>query len=463
MRIIRYVGMVCMLILIIPAKRGLYAQEESTIEVIPDDSEKKAAQLEKRVKELDEKLAALEKKSKKGDLEKLLEKAEEEAGEEGEEEEKDAPVFHGGARALQAQNPEISLTGDFAGRLYINDDFRKPHDHHHHEGEEPEEDAHDHGPSALSGFQLRTLELNIQANLDPYSFAKAAFGIHGTELHICEAYVTWTGIAKRLSLTAGKFRQLFGVINRWHDHALDQADLPLSLQMFFGDHGLSQTGVSLRILLPKMWAHAEELTIDVTNAENDTLFAGEFWSVPTVLAHLKNYYDLSKSTYLEFGMSGLWGFNNKRSFMAENEDTGEEELTDEPWRNTVVAGADLTLSWVPPGRAKYLGFTWRTEAMVLWKETEEGSIHAFGGFTYVDMRVSRQFIVGARLDAGQKPELGDHREYIQASPYLTFWQSEFVYLRLQYNYLWQAGGADPQHLVMLQIDWSMGPHKHEKY
>jgi hypothetical protein len=413
----------------------------------------------KKIEELEAQISELKTKVSKKELDELKEAAEQEAEEEVEEEAEPAS-FKSGARALQAQNPEISLTGDFLVTLWGNGDFRKPYPPHQEGGEE---EHHHTGVPELSGFSLRAVELNVQANLDPFSFAKAVIGMSGEGVEVEEGYMTWTGIAPRLSLTVGRFRQQFGVINRWHAHALDQVDAPRSIMAFFGGHGLAQTGLSLHVLLPAWWAHAIELTLQVTNAENEHLFAGEFWSVPTALGHLKNYWDASDATYVELGLSGLWGFNNRRSFLVEDEVTGEVHKADEPWRNTVVAGADFTVSWVPPQKSKYLGVTWRTEAMYMRKETAEGDINAFGGFTYLDIRVSQTFILGARLDAGQKPELGDEREFVQASPYMTFWQSEFVYLRLQYNYLWQNGGYEPEHVALLQIDFSLGPHKHEKY
>ena len=56
-------------------------------------------------------------------------------------------------------------------------------------------------------------------------------------------------------------------------------------------------------------------------------------------------------------------------------------------------------------------------------------------------------------------------------PYLTVWQSEFVYLRLEYQhgehipYQTPDGGLGRRtdNRVLLQIDFAAGPHKHEKY
>lgn len=424
-------------------------QQEESVATAGSISVEDYKRLKQKLGELEMKVKKMEVQEQKSLLEKLREEAKKEA-EEAEAEKKEEIWFKGGARSLQALNPELTINGDFLVKLYMHDNLHQPY--------------YDDEGGEWSGFNVRLLGLHFQSNLDPYSFFKAAVAFHEGHFGLGEGYMTWTGAIKRVNITVGKFRQQFGVINRWHLHGLDQVDFPRSIQTFFGEGGLNQTGVSFRILLPKLWAHANELTVQITNSENKALFAGGFWTVPSVLGHLKNYYDLSPSTYLEIGLSGIWGFNNRRGVEeVDGEETGEKVAFNEPWRNTVVAGIDLTFAWEPLEMAKYKWFVWRTEAMYLHKETEEGDINVFGGFTYFDVRVSQIFVFGGRVDFGQEPAVSDPVKYVQASPYLTLWQSHWVKLRLQYNYLWKDDGSTPQHLLLFQIDWSAGPHKHEKY
>jgi hypothetical protein len=53
------------------------------------------------------------------------------------------------------------------------------------------------------------------------------------------------------------------------------------------------------------------------------------------------------------------------------------------------------------------------------------------------------------------------------SPYLTWWQSEFVRLRLQYQHVSRdflaSWGNDDDDKVWFQITFAAGPHKHESY
>ncbi len=56
---------------------------------------------------------------------------------------------------------------------------------------------------------------------------------------------------------------------------------------------------------------------------------------------------------------------------------------------------------------------------------------------------------------------------VALTPYVTFWQSEFVRLRLQYQYVerdfaaWWGGDSDNK--VWVQATFAVGPHKHDQY
>ncbi len=386
-------------------------------------------ELEKRIGALEEKIAALEAQ----------------AAEDVEAEDVADETFLKGTRVLSAMNPEISVTLDLLGKLVLNRDFYAVGD-----GEDG---------TSRSGLEVRVAEFAIQSSLDPFSSMKLVLALEGGEICLEEGFVTWTGIASRLSITLGRFKQGFGIVNRWHEHAFDQVDRPLALSKYMGEEGLGGTGISLRILLPRAWAHAEELTIEIATGENDALLAGEFFSIPSVLGRLKSFWDASGSTYVELGLSGLWGNNNHRGIL----DEASGDVHDEPFRQTILSGIDLSVVWRPAGMEKYRSVAWRSEAVWLHKQTEDGTFDAVGGYTYLDVRVNQILILGARLDVGMNPETGHAGWFWQASPYLTVWQSEFVFMRLQYGFTWESKARDPEHLVMLQVDLCAGPHRHDKY
>lgn len=327
-----------------------------------------------------------------------------------------APSF-GSERNLNRLNPEISMTGDLVGI------------------------ATDRGREDFSG---REFELNVQSALDPYSFTKWTLSFNPEEgVDIEEGYVAYTGLPGGLTLTAGKFRQSFGALNRWHLHALPQIDYPLALRKYFGDEGLAQTGVSASWLLPHPWASANELDLQVTDGKNEA-FGGESFQHLVGLAHLKNYWDVNDSTYAELGLSGIAGTNG----------TGGESQ---------VYGADFTLHWQPPQRAKYREVTWRTELLRSRRDDAEQVRHdAWGGYSYFEGLVAQNLYGGLRYDRVEDPLDPGHTTW-GLFPNLTWWQSEFVRLRGEYGYLRDARTGERENRFTLQLTWAAGPHKHETY
>ncbi len=408
-----------------------WAQTNGKVQTAKIDS------LLQKVQTLQKRLQALEEKQAQSELEKLRAQALQAAATSNPENEK-PKVFKSGQRSLQAINPEISVTGDVYTQGVLNNDG--------------------YVGTQRTGCYFRVIGLHFQSNLDPFSLTKIAVGIHPDGIELGEAYATWTNFLPNLSLTIGKFRQQFGVINRWHAHSLDQFDFPLALTTILGSGGLNQTGFSLDWLLPKLWANANLLTIQFANGQNGHLFAGELFSFPTVLAHLKNYYDLNENTYLELGLSGMIGHNNRRGWLADS-------LFSEHSRLTKLGGLDLTLTWEPVNRAHYHSFTWRSELFYADKELPFGKyIKALGAYSYVQYRFNERWYAGLRADYTQPFVENNSGKYLyQLVPYVTWWQSHWVRFRLQYNYLDGNAVGQSNSILRLQLTWAAGPHKHERY
>jgi hypothetical protein len=310
---------------------------------------------------------------------------------------------------------------------------------------------------------------------------KAAVSFSEDETELGEAYMTRFDILPQLNITIGKFRQQFGVVNRWHKHALDQIDFPLALRQIFGNGGLNQTGASLDWIIPGFAGFSHNLTAQLTDGENDRLFSENSDSKFCSLLHYKIYRDLTDSTYLELGLSGLYGQNNEWQV---NDETVDKSL------GTTVAGIDMTLLWEPENNMRYRNFTWRSEAYFLNKDiiapngSGEDSITAWGAYTYLESKISRTFIIGIRGD-WFVPDVKDYADYVsdngvsssltpiavtqdnpyrwQTAPYITWNQSPFVHYRLEYDIAGGDGTGPDEQTVWLQCIFAAGPHKHDRY
>ncbi len=404
------------------------AKKESTVKT--DSLLAHIISLQKRIQKLEEKQAQSE-------LEKLRQQAMQVAASQSEEAKKPR-VFKSGQRSLQAINPEISVTGDaYLQGVANKDGFTK---------------------EQRSGAYFRVIGLHFQSNLDPFSLTKIAVEIHPNGIELGEAYATWMNFLPNVSLTAGKFRQQFGVVNRWHAHSLDQFGFPLALTTILGEGGLNQTGLSIDWLMPKFWAATNILTLQITNGQNDHLFSGGLFSFPAVLGHFKNYLDLNQNIYMELGLTGMIGRNEQRGYV-----NGSKII--EPARLTKLAGLDFTLQWEPINQAHYHSFTWRSELYYADKKCiGNQKIQALGGYSYLQYRMNERWYAGLRVDYTQ-PFIAKNsgKNIYQIVPYLTWWQSHWVRFRLQYNYKNGNMLDKADSIVRLQLTWAAGPHKHDRY
>ena len=326
-----------------------------------------------------------------------------------------APTRFIGRERNQAQlNPEISVTGDVR--------------------------AYSQTPGIQrDNFDPREFEVGFQSALDPYSNTKIFVSLENGAVSVEEGYAYWTGLPGRIRFDIGKFRQQFGELNRWHLHAVPETEYPLAVTTYLGGDGLAGTGVSFYRAFGGLGTH--ELTAQVTRSESDAeLFGGG--GRPTYLVHLLNFWQLSPSTYMQIGGSGLYGTNPDSRL------------------RTKVGRLEFRFTWRPPARTLYRDWTLRGELLALRKEYAGAGTTRLGGYVSTTYKLDQRWIVGARWDYVEDPFTSLVTR--QLIPSLTLWQSEWVFLRAQYQWAKQAA-APATHLFALQAVWAIGPHKHETY
>jgi len=271
-------------------------------------------------------------------------------------------------------------------------------------------------------------------------------------------------------------------VNRWHKHGLDYVDFPLPLRQVFGPAGLNQTGLSLD-WSGSLGGTSQELTLQITDGENASMFGENAENRPSILAHYKLNRDVSASTYCELGLTGLVGWNDKWVIDIASP---APDLYEYDTRATQVYGFDFTVLWEPTHMMRYRNFEWRTELYYAQKDirapdgmTGRDSLSPWGAYTSLQAKVSRTVDVGGQFgyfrpevksyastaDLSLAPlavtEDGAHRWL--GALYLTWWQSPFVKYRVQYEHEDGSGTGDPVDRVVLQCVFAAGPHKHERY
>jgi hypothetical protein len=323
----------------------------------------------------------------------------------------------GGPRGANLLNPEISATGDV--RLF----------------------AQDEGPEHVNA-EAHEFEFGFQSDLDPYSKTKIFLTFEDEEIGVEEGYAYYAGLPGRIRADLGKFRQPIGDLNRWHLHALPETEYPLVYQRFFGEDGLAGIGLSLYTALPiSVAGGTHEVWLQGTTQSSEPLYGDGHPFTP--LLRLQNFWQLSRSTYTQVGLTGTGG------------------NTDDADLRSRLLGLDFRLTYRPPEAGTRREITFRAEGYRL-HATELGvSTDRYGTFLDLTARTSRRWIFGLRYDYAESPRGLEDTEW-RLTPTITWWQSEFVYLRLEGQHR-DSDLEGTRNLLTFQAVWAMGPHKHETY
>jgi hypothetical protein len=341
---------------------------------------------------------------------------------------------------------------------------------------------------AGADFNLRSAELFIAADVDPFTKAYGvlnasadAAGNDEATLTVEEAAIVTTRLPYNLTVRGGRFFADFGTLAHRHDPELPFVDRPPSLDAFVG--GESQTnGVEVSWLAPTPFylkmtgAVGNKLGADTT----DGVSAGQSRPIKglTYLGRLLTYFDINDDHNVELGGS-----------IAETPNA--EDRTNVGRFERRLIGMDFKYRWYPLGRGLRQNLTLAGEWLydvgeadsvnggrrvnVLGAPVRQG---AWGGYAYVEYRLSKEWRPGFRFDYFQlqseplmvtNPGTGlfgstrnaaghrtDNRTW---SPYLAWYPSEFQRFRLQYNRA-DRGNANDVNEFFLQWTVFLGNHGH---
>lgn len=336
---------------------------------------------------------------------------------------------------------ELSGIFDFAGAYFSTD-------------EPLQSGAHD---PDHTGFNLQKFEVSVAGAVDPYFKVNSHIVFGADEIDLEEVYATTLGLPLGLQIRFGKFLTRFGRINGTHLHAWDFVDQPFQLGRLFGGEGSRGVGGELSALLPLPWA--VEVIASATEASGEES-ARSFYGAKDVdiegpedllyTLALKQFFPLSSSWSLAFGLSGAFGPNADG-------------------RRTDIYGADLYLKYRPLDRADPPVVALQSEWFYRRRQIPQDLIHDFGGYAQALYRFAPRWSAAARYEYGS-PAYGDalasvadpldpewtslRRRY---SANFTFYPSEFSRLRLQANRD-VPGSSDAYWAFFLAAEVAVGAH-----
>ncbi len=341
------------------------------------------------------------------------------------------PIYGGASAASKALNPDISVIGDFVGAAGGNS--------------APLSATLQPFPS----LQMHESEVGFQAIIDPYARGDffISFGEEGVNLE--EGYITFTALPAGVVAKVGKMRSVFGKVNLMHNHVLPWIDRPIvNTNLVGGEDGIDDAGVSIERILPAPKGIFLEATGQVFRGDSADVFKASQKSDVSTVAHLRGYKDITESTNLDIGLSYARGHN----------DAGTNSVT--PLSSTdfltQLYGVDATLRWKPLRRSIYHSFVGRSE--FIWSQRQEPlrEQRAFGFYTSADYQLKRRWFLGGRYDWSDRSRFANVTDK-GGSVVLTYWPSEFSQIRGQYRFTNYAENIKANELLM-QVIFSLGAH-----
>ncbi|MFZ5515378.1 MAG: coiled-coil domain-containing protein [Candidatus Zhuqueibacterota bacterium] len=431
----------CLLVFLAALCQNAFAQSADSLRAelawIKKNQETKLQELDALLQELK---AKIERQEKQDEMKKLLDEVTKLSTLERKKQDGLGKKFYSGTRQQSGLNPNISLGGDF---------FSAVSSSHAEFINEPSEISYGN-----NRFALREVELSLIAPLDPFTRGKTHLSLSDNGLSIEETYMEWLNLPANLNLKIGVFYAEFGILNRYHDHALPQFDRPKVLLTMFGTAPIGGMGFAGNFLLPTMlFSDASSLELAVVRGGDDISFTSEGKFNLLGIGHFKNYYDITRNTYVEWSVSAAAGKNDPEERYA-----------------SYIGDVGLSVRWVPIGRDKYRTIDWQTEFLFSRRETPAGEISSKGIYTSLQNKINALYWVSGRIGYAELPF--DHSQNVwDFTATFDVWQSEFVFYRFQYqytqrqftNYLQLAGPYPDDHTFLFQVSWAMGPHKHERY
>jgi hypothetical protein len=324
------------------------------------------------------------------------------------------PVYGSTSAMSKIFNPDIAVIGNFLGAVGKN--------------------TVDPAPA----LAFDEAEATFQAVVDPYARADFFFAFSPEGVEVEEGYLTLTSLPGGLLAKVGKFKEQVGKVNTLHAHTMPWVDTPLMVKnLFGGDEGLSDSGVSVSKLIMNPWMFLEA-TGEVYQGSSGVFQSHERSNVSWV-GRLRGYRDVNESTNVDVGTSVAYGTN---------------ELG--PNFTTRLIGVDATVRYRPLRRAIYRRFQGRTELFWSRRGEELTDINAFGMYASGEYQFARRWFGGARYDWSER---GYDASLVDKGPslILTYWPSEFAQIRGQYRRI-RFGEGTTSNEFLFQFLFSIGAH-----
>ncbi len=309
-----------------------------------------------------------------------------------------------------------------------------------------------------TGLTFQQLEWHVGANVDHLLRFESniVFARFGVEVE--EAHVRTRSLPGGLQLRGGQFLIPFGRLNPSHPHSWDFLDQALVNGKFFGGEGSRGLGVELSWLTPLPWY--VELTGAANHADGACCARSYYGSsAPRIerigdllyTAALRQFFDLSPSWGLKWGLTGQFGPN----------DSGQDARTE-------IYGSDVYLRWRDPASTTRTAVTLQVEVNHRRRQQPGTVLADTGGYAQLVWRIDPEWAIGTRygmvegLEADPlDPDWDEGRQRVSIQ--VTHYPSHFSRLRLQGTYDDPPWLDTPIYAAMLGLEVLVGSHGAHSY
>jgi hypothetical protein len=355
----------------------------------------------------------------------------------------------------QTQAPTVRIPASFNPNFAVVSDFLGSY-------------STDSANPARNRFDVREVELDLRAAVDPRADAVVILPIArdvadplffnpmtrngdvNTSIDIEEAYLFLHDFGiPNLTTKLGRFHVRFGRQNLLHLHDWPTSDNTFVNQSFLGHEALEDSGASFSYVVPpsligNQYVEADaEILAGEGSTDNPVLNNDAFASSPGFNGHVLWNHDIARDWNVELGGSYLYGHHNSDNHQYAS-----------------VYGTDLTLIHTDP-TGRFNNQLIEAEAMYGDVNTARDVLqHSFGAYVLGQEQLNRDWYIGCRLD-WTKSAVNEHKEVWGVSPYITWYWSEFLRFRVEYQH--KAGDTPSEDTVYFQVTWIFGAHPPHPY
>ena len=367
------------------------------------------------------------------------------------------PAVQPAPSILGALNPAITVFGNFVGRA----DSRRV--------------FNEDGDRISNMFNLREVEIDFRAPIDPFAdgvliaaFESEAPGKFSVAIE--EGYVNikklpfLEELPLGLKLKVGRFRPTFGKFNIIHTHDLPTTFRSLPTAEFMGEEGFIQNGVSGNFFIPTPWDPSSSLdaTVEILNG-GDVAISSDARSRISYLGHLRWFRTFWDAHNVELGWSSYFhpAGNGVRSADFHGVDFMYrwKPLRQGEWQSFLLGGEFMFARRAYPEASEPAD----VERAITLRDLQPGRGKPFGYSLFTQWQFNRRTYAGLRWDQTNtlfNPRLSRR----SITPYLSYYFSEFLRVRLSYEYRWSdLFTENGRNSVLFELNWVFGSHPPEPF